>query len=31
VREVGRNVVAVVSGSGVGLPLLLKVAQEHGE
>jgi len=29
VREVGRNVVAVVSGSGVGLPLLLKVAQEH--
>lgn len=29
VREVGRNVVVVVSGSGVGLPLLLKVAQEH--
>jgi threonine dehydratase len=31
VREVGRNVVVVVSGSGVDLPLLLKVAQEHGE
>jgi len=30
VREVGRNVVAVVSGSSVGLPLLLKVAQAHG-
>jgi len=30
VREVGHNVVAVVSGSGVGLPLLLKVTQEHG-
>lgn len=29
VREVGRNVVAVVSGGGVGLPLLLKVTQEH--
>jgi len=29
VREVGRNVVAVASGSGVSLPLLLKVAQEH--
>jgi threonine dehydratase len=31
VRKVGRNVVAIVSGSSVGLPLLLKVAQEHGE
>jgi threonine dehydratase len=29
VQEVGRNVVAVVSGSGVGLASLLKVAQEH--
>jgi threonine dehydratase len=31
VREVGCNVVAVLSGSNVGLPLLLKVAREHGQ
>jgi len=30
VREVGRNVVVVVSGSNVDLPLLLKIAQNHG-
>ncbi|MFQ6100266.1 MAG: pyridoxal-phosphate dependent enzyme [Anaerolineae bacterium] len=29
VREVGRNVVVVVSGSNVEIPLLLKIAQEH--
>ncbi len=29
VGEIGRNVVVVVSGSSVGLPLLLKVAQGH--
>jgi threonine dehydratase len=29
VGEVGRNAVVVVSGSSVGLPLLLKVAQGH--
>jgi len=31
VREVGRNVVVVVSGSNVDLPLLLKIAQNHGD
>jgi len=29
VREVGRNVVVVVSGSNVEIPLLLKIAQRH--
>jgi threonine dehydratase len=29
VREVGRNVAVVVSGSNVEIPLLLKIAQEH--
>jgi len=29
VREVGRNVVIVVSGSNVDIPLLLKIAQDH--
>ena len=29
VRQVGRNVAVVVSGSNVEIPLLLKVAQEH--
>ena len=31
VREVGRNVAVVVSGSNVEIPLLLKVAQDHTE
>ena len=29
VREVGRNVAVIVSGSNVEIPLLLKIAQEH--
>jgi len=30
VRDVGRNVAVVVSGSNVEIPLLLKIAQGHG-
>jgi len=30
VKEVGRNVVVVVSGSNVDLPVLLKIAQGDG-
>ncbi len=31
VRDIGRNVAVVVSGSNVEIPLLLKIAQEHYE
>jgi len=29
VQEIGRNVVVVLSGSNVSLPLLLEIAQKH--